>query len=236
MSTYKLIWDDFCAWYLELIKPVYQHPIDRNTYDSTIIFFEKLMAILHPFMPFVSEEIWHELNKRSEGNDLIVSSWPVSSAVDNSILENFTIASGIITEIRNFRQSKGVSPKEQVELKYSVDGNTQALDRFSNAIIKLANLSALEKVTEKPTGAFPFVVKQFECFIPLSDSIDKEAEKERLIKELDYTQGFMKSVAAKLSNERFVSNAKPEVVAAEQKKMNDAEARIKAIEEALSTL
>ena len=236
MSTYKLIWDDFCAWYLELIKPVYQHPIDRKTYDATIIFFEKLMAILHPFMPFVSEEIWHELNTRAEGNDLIVSKWPTRNSLDHTILEDFTIASGIITEIRNFRQSKGVSPKEQVELKYSVDGNARALDRFSNSIIKLANLSSLEKVAEKPTGAFPFVVKQFECFIPLSDSIDKEAEKERLIKELDYTQGFMKSVAAKLSNERFVSNAKPEVVAAEQKKMNDAEARIKAIEEALSTL
>lgn len=236
MSTYKLIWDDFCAWYLELIKPTYQHPIDVKTYEATVDFFEKIVSILHPFMPFISEEIWHLLRERKQGDDLIVSKWPIHFAADKSLLDDFSIASGIITEVRNFRQSKGVSPKEQIELLYAISGNASALDRFSGAIIKLANLSNLEKISDKPKGAFPFVINQFECFIPLSESIDKEAEKERLTKELEYTQGFLKSVESKLGNERFVNNAKADVVAAEQKKKADAESKIKSIEEALASL
>jgi valyl-tRNA synthetase len=236
MSTYKLIWDDFCAWYLELIKPAYQQPIDAKTYEATVDFFEKIVSIVHPFMPFVSEEIWHLLRERKQGDDLIVSKWPAHAAADKSLLDDFNIASGIIAEVRNFRQSKGVSPKEQLELHYSINGQASALDRFSGAIVKLANLSKLEKISEKPTGAFPFVVNQFECFIPLSENIDKEAEKDRLTKELEYTKGFLKSVESKLSNERFVNNAKPDVVAAEQKKKADAESKIKSIQEALASL
>jgi valyl-tRNA synthetase len=236
MTTYKLVWDDFCAWYLELIKPAYQSPIDAATYNATIKFFENIVRILHPFMPFVSEEIWHLLADRKEGDDLIINSWPAVQSVDQSIIGNFVIASTVVSEIRNFRQSKGISPKESLELIISKVGNTAALDQFGSSVIKLANLSAINFTDEKPTGAFPFVVQHYECYIPLSEAIDKDAEKDRLTKELEYTKGFLKSVAAKLSNERFVSNAKPDVVAAEQKKKADAESKIKSIEEALASL
>ncbi len=236
MTTYKLVWDDFCAWYLELIKPAYQSPIDAKTYAATILFFENIVRILHPFMPFISEEIWHLIGDRKEGDDLIVSKWPEVQPINQSIISNFAVASTIISEIRNFRQSKGISPKESLELIISKVGNTIALDQFGSSIIKLSNLSTITTTDEKPIGAFPFVVQHYECYIPLSEAIDKDAEKERLTKELEYTKGFLKSVAAKLNNERFVINAKPDVVAAEQKKKADAESKIKSIEEALASL
>ena len=236
MSTYKLVWDDFCSWYLELIKPAYQAPIDETTYAATIKFFENIVRILHPFMPFVSEEIWHLIADRNEGDDLIVNKWPEVKSIDQSIISNFAVAASMISEIRNFRQSKGISPKESLELIISKVGNTAALDQFGSSVIKLSNLSAINFTEEKPIGAFPFVVQHYECYIPLSEAVDKDAEKERLTKELEYTKGFLKSVDAKLSNERFVSNAKPDVVAAEQKKKADAESKIKSIEEALASL
>jgi valyl-tRNA synthetase len=236
ISMYKLIWDDFCAWYLEMVKPAYQQPIDSATYEATLSFFEDILKVMHPFMPFISEEIWHLLRERKEGDDIIISIWPEQLDYDKNILSSFTIASAIITEVRNFRQTKNISPKEQQELLYNTNGNAVPLETFKGIIIKLANLSGLKAITDKPSGTFPFVVKDFECFIPLSASVDKETEKVRLQKEMEYTQGFLKSVMAKLGNERFVSNAKADVVASEQKKKEDAEARIKAIEEALASL
>ena len=187
-------------------------------------------------MPFVSEDIWHLIADRNEGDDLIVNKWPEVKSIDQSIISNFAVAASMISEIRNFRQSKGISPKESLELIISKVGNTAALDQFGSSVIKLSNLSAINFTEEKPTGAFPFVVQHYECYIPLSEAVDKDAEKERLTKELEYTKGFLKSVDAKLSNERFVSNAKPDVVAAEQKKKADAESKIKSIEEALASL
>ncbi len=236
MSMYKLIWDDFCAWYLELIKPAYQQPIDAKTYEATLQLLEQLLRIMHPFLPFISEEVWHLIRDRKKGDDLIIAQWPQAGASDKSLLHSFSTAAEIITEIRNFRQTKGVSPKETLELKYSTASGGDAIRDFKDSIIKLANLSSLEETKDKPSGTFPFVIKEFECYIPLSESVDKEAEKDRLEKELDYIQGFLKSVNAKLGNEKFVSNAKAEVVAVEQKKKSDAEARVKAIEVALSSL
>ncbi len=236
MSTYKLIWDDFCAWYLELIKPAYQQPIDAVTLEETIALFEKLLIILHPFAPFITEDLWHFIRERKEGDDIIIASWPKTTATDRELLEAFPIAASMVAEVRNFRQSKGVSPKEQVELHYRTNASALPLTIFEGGIIKLGNLAAIVAVTEKPESAFPFIVKDFECFIPLNASIDKEAEKERLEKELEYTRGFLKSVMAKLSNEKFVNNAKGDIVAAEQKKKSDAEAKIQSIEEALNSL
>ncbi len=236
MSSYKLVWDDFCAWYLELIKPAYQQPIDAATLESTTVFFEKILSIMHPFMPFITEEIWHLLRERAAGEDIIIAHWPKAGVMDKAILSEFPVAAELISEIRNFRQSKGLSPKEALELMIRTTGDVPALNRFGNAIIKLGNLSAINAISEKPQGAFPFVVRELECFIPMSENVDKDAERKRLTEELEYTKGFLKSVMGKLSNERFVSNAKPEVVAAEQKKKADAEARIRAIEEALTGL
>jgi valyl-tRNA synthetase len=236
MSSYKLIWDDFCAWYLELIKPSYQQPIDSLTLESTIVFFEKILSVIHPFMPFISEEIWHMLRDRKDGQDIIIAPWPESGKTNASLLAEFPVAAQLISEIRNFRQSKGLSPKEELELLIRMSETSSALKNFGSAIQKLGNLKAITTITEKPQGAFPFVVRELECFIPMSENVDKEAEIKRLQEELTYTQGFLKSVMAKLGNERFVSNAKPEIVAAEQKKKADAEAKIRAIEEALSAL
>lgn len=236
MSSYKLVWDDFCAWYLELIKPAYQHPIDPATLESTIGFFEKILQVMHPFMPFITEEIWHLLRERKEGDDIIISFWPVPGTADKTLLTSFPVAAALISEIRNFRQSKGLSPKEPLELLIRTSETSEPLQRFGSAIIKLANLSGIRNITEKPQGAFPFIIRELECFIPVTEQVDREAEKKRLQEELDYTRGFLKSVMGKLGNERFVANAKPEVVAAEEKKKADAEAKIRAIEEALSAL
>jgi len=235
MSTYKLVWDDFCSWYLEMIKPAWQQPIDRETYEEAVEFFEQLLRILHPFMPFITEEIWHLLRSRKEGEDLIVAPWPESSAPEQKLLERFPLAAELIGEIRNFRQSKGISPREALQLHVMSEGHRH-LEGFEGVITKLCNLSGIGNVTEKPSGAFTFVVRELECFIPVSDAIDKDAERKRLNDELVYTRGFLNSVMAKLNNERFMANAKPEIVAAEQKKRSDAEARIRAIEEALTSL
>lgn len=236
MSSYKLVWDDFCAWYLELIKPVYLQPVDAKTLEATTLFFEKILCIMHPFMPFITEELWHLLKERKAGDDIIVAPWPIASEIHEEALKSFPLAAELIAEIRNFRQSKGLSPKETLVLKVRTKVPSLSLSLYGDAVIKLGNLSGIEYVSEKPGSAFPFVVRELECFIPMTENVDKDAERKRLSEELTYTQGFLKSVMAKLSNERFVSNAKPDVVAAEEKKKSDAEAKIRAIEEALSSL
>lgn len=236
MCTYKLIWDDFCSWYLEMVKPPYQQPIDAATYETTIRYFERLLRMLHPFMPFITEEIWHQLRERKEGDDIIISHWPEIAGYNSQLLDQFPVASSIITEVRTFRQSKNLSPKEALEVLYRSENESAEIELFKGLISKLANVSAVTRITEKPADAFPFVVKQYECFIPFGEKIDRDAETLRLEKELDYTKGFLKSVLAKLGNERFMSNAKPDVVMAEEKKKSDAEARIRSIEEALSAL
>jgi len=167
---------------------------------------------------------------------LIVSKWPVLEVKNQELLNSFPLAASIITEVRNFRQSKGVSPKEQIDLSFQTAGSTKSFENFKELIIKLSNLSSLKQVTNKPESTFPFIVQDLEFFIPISDSIDKESEIERLQKELDYTKGFLVSVEKKLGNERFVQNAKPDVLAIEQKKKDDAISKIKAIEEALTSL
>lgn len=236
MSTYKLVWDDFCSWYLELIKPAYQQPIDEATLTATITLFEKILIIIHPFMPFISEELWHLVKERAKGDDIIIAKWPKIVGGNEEVLKAFPLAADLIGEIRNFRQSKGLSPKEALALSIRSNGSNATLSIFKDAIIKLGNLSAITSVNDKPDNTFPFVVRDLECFIPMSENIDKEAELKKLKDDLTYTQGFLKSVMGKLNNERFVANAKPEILAAEQKKKADAEAKIRAIEEALSSL
>ena len=235
MSIYKLIWNDFCSWYLEMIKPEYQKPIDPKTLESTINFFEKLMKMLHPFMPFISEELWHELKERDSKDCIIVAEWPKAGKYDEKILTSAEQAFEIITNIRNIRNSKQISPKDLLTLKIKSENFSQ-FNTFTPVILKLANLEAIESTDKKEDNAASFVLKGDEFFIPLAGSIDLDKEREELQKELEYTRGFLTSVDKKLSNERFVNSAPPQVVEMEKKKKADAEAKLKVLEESLAKM
>ncbi len=237
MATYKLVWDDFCAWYLEAIKPDFvdgkSQPIDKATYDATINYLESLLKIMHPWMPFVTEEIWHLIKDRSEKDCIIVAAWPAQKAVDSKQLAEFEVCKEIVAMIRNIRAQKQLSPKEKLEL---IERSDAQHSYFDELVMKLANLGSLTYKKEKVDGAFSFMIKSTEFFVPLSANINVEEEKIRIAKELDYNKGFLKSVQVKLSNEKFVANAKPELIALERKKQADAEAKIKALEDQLSAL
>ncbi|MES2592127.1 MAG: valine--tRNA ligase [Bacteroidota bacterium] len=236
MTTYKLVWDDFCAWYLEMIKPEFVDgkslPIDKATYDATIVFFERLLKVLHPFMPFITEEIWHLIKEREAKDCIIVAEWPKAKAGSTGIVKDFEIVMEVITNIRNIRKQKNISPKEKLQVFEKVNQG-EAIKTYDSIIVKLCNLTSFEYVNQKVDGAISFVLKHAEFYVPLLQNIDVAAEKERLAKDLEYNKGFLKSVEIKLSNEKFVANAKPELIANEKKKLADAEAKIKAIEEQL---
>jgi valyl-tRNA synthetase len=234
MTLYKLVWDDFCAWYLEMIKPGLNQPIDSRTYTATIAFFEKLMKSLHPFMPFITEEIWHILADRKEGDDMIISPIPVSVDFNAQILNQFAFAEEVINGIRKIRAEKNIPYREAIELKIkSSAGNIDTT--FDGLTAKLCNISAIDHIDQTPEGAFGFVARSTEFFIPVSQNVDIEAEIKKLNEELVYTQGFHASVAKKLSNERFVAGAPAQVVELERKKMADAEARIKVLEQQIKS-
>lgn len=237
MSIYKLVWGDLCSTYLEAIKPEYQQPIDQATYDETILIFEKVMKLIHPFMPFISEELWHEIRERGENESLIVSSWPEGGAFDEALINEFNSVTDLITAIRNARNSKGISPKESVEILIRCEDRTK-YNRYRELISKMANLSSFEYTSEAVPQSISFISGTDECFIPLGDSIeiDLNEERENLQKELDYNKGFLKSVMKKLDNERFVQNAPAKVIETERKKQADAEAKIKALEASLKNL
>jgi len=234
MSTYKLIWNDFCSWYLEGVKPDYQQPIDAATLKVTKAYFEQLLKILHPFMPFVTEELWQNLEDRKEGETIMLLDFPKAGAVNEKLLQAFDYTTNVITEIRNFRKTKNIPNKDQLELmvKKNEPINT-ALDTF---ISKLTNLSNLTYVDGKVTGAFSFVVKSNEYFIPLTGNVDVGAEIEKIKVELEYAKGSLLIAEKKLANEKFISSAPEQVVAAEQKRKADAEAKIKVLEEQLMSL
>ncbi len=234
MATYKLVWDDFCSWYLEMIKPAYQHPIDAETFGKTIGFFEEILKILHPFMPFLTEELWHQIKERNTNEALIVTDWPKANEFDKFQIAEANQVFELVSQIRNIRASKGISPKEAFSL--TIKTNTPLLyQRFDAVLKKLANLSEIS-FGGSLENAVSFVVKSDECFIPMEGQVDVEAEKENIQKELEYTKGFLNSVVKKLSNERFVSGAPAEIVANEKKKQADAEAKIKVLMDALSKL
>jgi valyl-tRNA synthetase len=236
LCVYKLIWDDFCAWYLEMIKPEFGKPIDQATYDKTITFFESLLRALHPFMPFITEELWHELGNRDEKNCIIVASYPTGKAFDQKILTEATLSFELITEVRNRRNSKGISPKEAIKLMVK-DGDKAPVKAFWPVIKKLSNLSEINFVSETPAiNGTAFVIRAVEFFIPLEGKVDKEKERETLLKEIDYQKGFLASIDKKLSNEKFVTSAPPQVVEIERKKKAEAEGKIKSLEESLKNL
>ncbi|KAF0129942.1 MAG: valyl-tRNA synthetase [Bacteroidetes bacterium] len=235
MGTYKLIWDDFCSWYLEMIKPEYGKPIDAITLQKTVRFFEELMLLIHPFMPYISEEIWHHLQERKEGDDLIISLKPKIRAFDETILAQFESASEVINSIRKVRAEKNIPYRDSIALKVKLNGPNQHVD-FDPLISKLCNISSIEYIDQSLEGAFGFVARSTEFFIPLTENIDIEAELKKLHEELKYTQGFLESVLKKLSNERFVAGAPEKVILTERKKQADAEARIKVLEQQITGL
>ncbi len=234
MTTYKLVWDDFCSWYLEMVKPAYQQPIDQKTLDATINFFEQLLQLMHPFTPFITEELWHLLRERQEVDDIIVSSLPQEGNVDEDILKQFEIASEIISNIRNIRKQNNIANK--VELNLFIKDNSGINKTFDTVITKMGNISQLEYVTEKVPNSFSFIVKNNEYFIPFGDEIDVTAELEKLNKELEYTKGFLASVQKKLANEKFVNGAPQQVVANERKKEADATSKISILKDKIASL
>lgn len=234
MTTYKFVWDDFCSWYLEAVKPAYGQPIDKKTLEVTIEYFEKITEMLHPFMPFLTEEIWHLIKDRKEGETLCLQNWPTAANGDETLLADFDQASAIVNGIRNIRASKNISFKEQIEL---IAPSSEAVPAaFEKLIVKLGNLSAIKTDGSSDGAGFTFLAGKYEMFIPAGDSIDIEAELEKVKADLDYQKGFLNSVMKKLSNERFVSGAPAAVVDGERKKKADAEAKIKALEERLASL
>lgn len=235
MTIYKLIWDDFCSWYLEMVKPEFGKPIDEVTYTNTISFFETLLKALHPFMPFITEELWHELKDRDAKDCILVASWPKVKSFNANIIEKSGIAQEIITQIRNARSSKGLSPKEP--LKLNMDPAVDAsLKNFQPIIEKLGNLAEVRITKDKEGSGTSFLVGSLEFFIPFDTAIDPEKEKASLLKDLEYQRGFLNSVSKKLENERFVSSAPAHVLEMERKKKADAEAKIKALEDSLNRL
>ena len=235
MSLYKLVWDDFCSSYLEMIKPAYQKPIDKATLETTLGYFEELLKLLHPFMPFISEEIWSLISERETKEDrLIVTAWPKVNTIDATILANEKVASEVISGIRTIRNEKNIANKDQVELFVKLNEDTDK--SFDSVITKLGNLSTLQYVDAKVEGALSFRVKSNEYYIPLAGAVNIEEEIATLSQELKYTQGFLNSVMKKLSNERFVNNAPGQVITNERKKQTDAEAKIKTIEEQLASI
>lgn len=236
MTIYKLIWDDFCSWYLEIVKPEFGKPIDEVSYQKTISFFENLLKALHPFMPFITEELWHELQQRSERDCIITAAWPGPEKSDATILKEAITAFEIIAEIRNTRNTKNLSPKEALKL-LAKHGEKIGVNSFWPIIRKLSNITEVAFVKESPEfNCAAFIVRSTEFFIPMEGKIDAGKERELLLKDLEYHKGFITSVDKKLSNDKFVANAKPEVVEIERKKRADAEAKIKAIEASLARL
>ena len=234
MTTYKLIWDDFCSWFLEMIKPRYQQPVDAKTYATAIKFLEDNLKLLHPFMPFITEEIWQLISERNTSEALIISQWPEKKNFDNAIINEFDWASDVIAGIRTIRKEKNISFKETIELK--VLNKAQVTDRFDVLIQKMGNIDSLEYVDDSVNGALSFRVNANEYFVPVAGSVNVEEEIEKLEEELKYLQGFLRSVQGKLSNEKFVSGAPEQVVANERKKESDTLSKIATIEESIANL
>lgn len=234
MAIYKLVWDDFCSWFLEMIKPGYQQPIDRATFDKAIEMLEANLKLLHPFMPFLTEEIWHHIAERTPEQALIVGEWPIVKAFDAKLIADFDFATEVISGIRTIRKDKNIPFRDVIELR--VMNNEKSSMYFDSVIQKLGNVTTLEYVSDKVDGALSYRVKSNEYFIPITGNIDLEAEVAKLTEELNYTRGFLRSVQGKLSNEKFVAGAPEQVIDNERKKEADALAKIAMIEQSLAGL
>ncbi len=230
MTVYRLFWDDFASWYLEIIKPEYQKPIDRKTYNSTLDFFKNMIKILHPFMPFISEELWQFLKNDNDSESIMIAEWTKpKTEFDKKIIREFDNCKEVVANIRTIRKEKNIPQKNKIELKIISHGDYYK--NLDSIIIKFTNLSGIEFTDSKPDFSAGFMVKTHEYFVPVGDLINKDEEIKKLEQELKYTQGFLDSVTKKLSNEKFVSNAPPKVIEAERKKQSDAEEKIRILKE-----
>ena len=234
MRIYKLFWDDFSGWYLEIVKPAYQQPADKTTMEATRHYFDLLMRLVHPFMPFVTEEIWQDLAPRAEGESIMYAPMPQAEEVNEALLARFALATEVITGVRNVRKQKNIAQKEALTLNVIEDENYPK--EYAPVIAKMCNLAEINSISEKEPTADAFIVKTTQYFVPMGDKIDVEAEMKKLTDELTYLEGFLGSVMKKLSNERFVNSAPEKVVANERAKKADAEAKIAAIKERMEAL
>jgi valyl-tRNA synthetase len=239
MAVYKLFWDEFSSWYLEMVKPAYidgeAQPIDQQTYDKTLKFFEMLLKMLHPFMPFITEELWQHLCDRQDGDSIMRDKLeiPAPTDEDNKLAAQMETVKQIISGVRMVRSSKNIAPKEKLELQVINQNDYVA---FYSTIIKMANLSFINLVLEKDATASSFMVGTDEFAVPLGNMIDVEAEIAKMEAQLQHLEGFLAGVKKKLSNERFVANAPEAVVALERKKQSDSEEKIAALKESIEAL
>ena len=234
MSIYKLVWDDFCSWLLEMIKPEYQQPIDSKTFNSVIEIFESNLKLLHPFMPFLTEEIWHFIAERAPEEALIVAQYPKIISFDSQLISDFEMVKDVVSGIRTIRKDKNISFKDSIALSFINNDNLS--ERYNSVIEKMGNISKMESVTAAVDGALSFRVHSNEYFIPIAGAINVEEEMMKLNEELKYTEGFLKSVQNKLANERFVNNAPAPVLQNERNKEADALAKIETIKSSLASL
>jgi valyl-tRNA synthetase len=235
MNVYTTVRDEFSGWLLEMVKPAYQLPIDGKTYEELIDIFDEVLRFLHPFMPFVSEEVWQLLKERQQGDSITISSWPKSTGYDETLIAQFEDVKEAIAGLRTIRTKNNIPNKDQLELAIMA-GDKGFAPEFNSVLVKMGNLSALNLVTEEVKLSASFLVKSTTFFVPMGGTIDVEEELKKLQAELDYTKGFLNSVVKKLSNERFVSSAPEAVVAVERSKQADAEAKIKVLEEQIAGL
>ncbi|MEI2738044.1 MAG: valine--tRNA ligase [Chitinophagaceae bacterium] len=232
-TIYSLIWDDFCSWYLEWVKPGFEQPIDKAVYEKTVGFFEELMQLLHPFLPFITEEIYHQLKERND--DLTVKQFPVVKATDKKILSNAVLLKEVITAIRDARNKNQLKPKDSIRLHIHAE-NGEIYESIESILLKQVNAGSVSYTSTSVANSITVVVQKDKFFIETTTVLDTSSQKEQLQKDLDYLKGFLVSVEKKLGNERFVQNAKPEVIEIERKKKADAEEKIKVIEESLASL
>lgn len=231
--VYLLFWDEFSSWYLEMIKPAYGDSIDKATYNATLGFFEKLCLLLHPFMPFISEEVWQSISERKPGESIMVASWPMADDFEESVLDKFEKIKELIASIRTVRLQKNIAQKVSIKLNIVSDDH----DATYNSIVeKMCNISEIIKSKVKDPTAASFLVRTTEYEIPLLESIDIEAEKKKTLAEIERFEGFLKGVMAKLSNDRFIANAKAEIVERERQKKSDAESKLQSLKEKLKSL
>ena len=234
MTVYKLVWDDFCSWLLEMIKPNYSCPIDPITQQRVLNIFENNLKVLHPFMPFITEELWHNIKQRKTSEALIVSTWPKIDSPNGAMLKEFEFTAEVVSSVRNIRKQNNIAFKNPLEL-YVLNNENQS-DRFDTVLTKLGNLAKIEYVDNAIDNALTFRVKSNEYFIPAGTAIDVGEELKKLKSELEYTEGFLKSVQKKLSNERFISGAPAQVISSERKKESDALAKMETLRASIKTL
>jgi valyl-tRNA synthetase len=239
LGLYGFIWDDFCSWYLEMIKPEYGQPIDQETYDATIALYSDLMLALHPFMPFISEEIWHQLAERTAGDDCCAKHYPKHSTADNDLIAKVEAIKDVIAKVRELRQKNQLKPRDPLVMVAQDSKSVQALfagQGFQEMVLKMASLESLDIDTTEPDNAKSFISGTDKYYIVLNQEIDVAAEIEKMTKEIEYQRGFIRSIEAKLSNERFVSSAPAQVVDNERKKLADGQARMAILEESIKKM